>query len=90
MTNYISESQKSLEASLAAQLALRSEYELPRARQDQTRIAGLHQAINHGMKSAEVCALIAIAQQLQALGEVPEPFELHAAQALRVVSEDDQ
>lgn len=55
------------EASQAASLALRDQYDLRPGDQDKVLIAGLHQQINYGLKSAEVCALIAIAMHLETL-----------------------
>lgn len=54
-----------LEAARASQLDLRDEYGLPKAGQDQARIAGLHQQINFAFKTAEISALVGIAEELE-------------------------
>lgn len=86
--NHVSQAERFLEAALAAQLHLQEQYDLPKPHQDPTRIAALHQAINYGMKAAEVCALIGIGQELRTLNE--ESFEDHADQALRLAERLDE
>lgn len=54
-----------LAAAREFQLDLQDEYDQPRDLRDQGRIAGLHQQINFGFKSAEISALIGIAEELQ-------------------------
>lgn len=55
------------EAALAAQEALREEYAKHAFDRSQPRIAELHQAINYGLKAAEVSALIGIGRALERL-----------------------
>jgi len=54
----------SLEAARAANVALREAYAPPGPPPAPAHVAGLHQAINYGLKTAEVEALIAIAEAL--------------------------
>lgn len=49
-----------LDAARAAHVALNDEYAKPDGNRRQGYIAGLHQAINYGLKMAEVSALIDI------------------------------
>lgn len=86
--NHVTTAERFLESALSAQLHLQEQYDLPKHHQDPTRIAALHQAINYGMKAAEVSALIGIGQQLRDLNEVD--FEEHAAAALRIAERLDE
>lgn len=56
-----------VEAAKAAVVALYEEYAKPKDRQVSERIAAHHQAINYGLKMAEVYYLGSIARSLDAL-----------------------
>lgn len=59
--------EQQLEAARAAQLALEDEYNRPDGANPR-RVAAYHQAINYGLKTAEVSALIGIRDALRAIG----------------------
>ena len=64
-SNHLTRAEEYLSASRAAQGSLKASYASPD--RDTARIGSLHQAINYGLKAAEVSALIGIGQQLEAL-----------------------
>lgn len=66
-TDVTSPAAQHLEAVSEAQDALAAQYELPAGYRDQAKIAGLHQAINYGLKRAEVLSLEAAADALNGI-----------------------
>lgn len=65
--NDVSIASQHLDAVEEAQAALAAEYDLPTGYRDQAKIAGLHQAINYGLKRGEVAALDAAASALEGI-----------------------
>lgn len=61
----LEQARRALRASQANYTTLKDEYSKPEA--DNRKVGGLHQSINYGMKAAEISALIAIGEQLEAL-----------------------